>query len=73
MDKGLSLLERANVSDLIFDVDYSTIRNTKIKINKIVLGSDFKYKYDSKGNLLNYPIYVSGQCWNQVEMYIYNS
>ena len=73
MSNGLSLLERTDVSNLIFDVDYSTIRNIKIKINKIVLGSDFKYRYDSKGNLLNFPINVAGTCWNQVEMYIYNS
>ena len=72
MDKGLSLLG-TNASNLIFDVDYSTIRSSKIKINRIILASNFVYKYDSKGNLLNFPVNVAGTCWNQVEMYIYNS
>ena len=73
MNKGLELLETTKASNLIFDVDYSTIRESKIKINRIVLNSDFKYRYDENGNLLNYPVYVSGTCWNKNEMCIYNS
>ena len=67
------LLNCKDAKELIFDVDYNTINSIKICINKIVNAYDFRYKYDANGNLLNFPINVSGSVWNSEEMYIYNS
>lgn len=62
----------SNLDELVFDVDYNTIRTSKVAIIDIVKASDFKYRYKD-GKLLNYPINVKGSCWNPKEMYIYNS
>lgn len=61
-----------HTGELIFDVNYSTIRSNKIVIIDIIPAYDFKYRYKD-GILLNYPINVTGSSWNANEMYIYNS
>lgn len=61
-----------STDNVCFDVDYSTINDSKILINNIVFLSEFNYKYDKDGNFLNFPILSKNQCWNSKEMYIYN-
>ena len=56
----------------VFDVDYSTILLNEISINDIVFLSNFEYKYNAKGDLLNFPLSISNRSWNQSGMYIYN-
>lgn len=56
----------------VFDVDYSTLLLKETNINDIVFLSDFRYKYNANGDLLNYPISIKNSCWNAKEMYIYN-
>ena len=62
----------SSITNIAFEVDYSTIKSNEIKIINIVFISDFEYKYDKQGNPLNWLVPVSGTCWNQKLMYIYN-
>jgi len=56
----------------VFDVDYSTILRNEIIINDIVFLSNFEYKYNVNGDLLNFPLSISNRSWNPQDMYIYN-
>lgn len=69
--KQEQLLSNHN-TEIVFEVDYSTIRESRVIILDIINACDFRYRYKD-GKLLNFPIRVHGTCWNPVEMYIYNN
>ena len=64
-------LERDEVKNVVFEVDYSTIQDKHIRIIGIKFRWDFEYKYED-GKLTNWAIAAEGSCWNNVGMYIYN-
>lgn len=70
--KQFQKLTEEQKSLCVFDVDYSTLLLKETNINDIVFLSDFTYKYNVNGGLLNFPISIKNSCWNSRGMYMYN-